>query len=35
MNGMLGNNTEQNESGLLPYPVIIAANKGELDDQCH
>jgi len=23
------NTTEQNESGLLPYPVIIAANKGD------
>ena len=22
------NTTEQNESGLLPYPVIIAADKG-------
>lgn len=28
MNGMNGNTTENNESGLLPYPVIIAANKG-------
>jgi len=23
------NTTEQDESGLLPYPVIIAANKGD------
>ena len=23
------NTTEQNESGLMPYPVIIAANKGD------
>lgn len=24
-------NTEQNERGLLPYPVIIAATKGDPD----
>ncbi|WP_077318287.1 helix-turn-helix domain-containing protein [Virgibacillus proomii] len=30
MNGMIINsNTENNERGLLPYPIIIAANKGE------
>ena len=28
MNGNIGN-TEQNEGGLLPYPVIIAATKGD------
>ena len=30
MNGMNGN-TVQNERGLLPYPVIIAATKGDPD----
>ena len=28
MNGNFGN-TEQDERGLLPYPVIIAATKGD------
>ena len=28
MNGNIGN-TEQDERGLLPYPVIIAATKGD------
>ena len=23
--------TENNESGLLPYPIILAANKGEAE----
>ena len=26
-------NTEQDERGLLPYPVIIAATKGDPEDQ--
>lgn len=30
MNGKIGN-IEQNERGLLPYPVIIAATKGDPD----
>jgi len=30
MNGKIGN-TEQDERGLLPYPVIIAATKGDPD----
>ncbi|PAD58669.1 transcriptional regulator [Bacillus sonorensis] len=29
MNGMINTNTENNERGLLPYPIILAANKGE------
>ncbi|WP_444541737.1 helix-turn-helix domain-containing protein [Amphibacillus sediminis] len=29
MNEMSNTNTENNERGLLPYPIIIAANKGE------
>ena len=29
MNGNIGN-TEQDERGLLPYPVIIAATKGDV-----
>lgn len=29
MNGMVNSNTENNERGLLPYPIILAANKGE------
>ncbi|ASF27930.1 transcriptional regulator [Bacillus amyloliquefaciens] len=29
MNGMANTNTENNECGLLPYPIILAANKGE------
>ena len=30
MNGTIGN-TEQDERGLLPYPVIIAVTKGDPD----
>jgi hypothetical protein len=30
MNGKIGN-AEQDERGLLPYPVIIAATKGDPD----
>jgi len=30
MSGTIGN-TEQDERGLLPYPVIIAATKGDPD----
>ena len=30
MNGMIGN-AGQDERGLLPYPVIIAATKGDTD----
>lgn len=30
MNGITGN-TEKDERGLLPYPVIIAATKGDPD----
>ncbi|VYU44696.1 Helix-turn-helix domain protein [Eubacterium limosum] len=30
MNGTNGNNTD-NERGLLPYPVILAATKGDPD----
>ena len=26
-------NTEQDERGLLPYPVLIAATKGDPEDQ--
>ncbi|MFP7335921.1 helix-turn-helix domain-containing protein [Shouchella clausii] len=29
MNGMINSNTENNERGLLPYPIILATNKGE------
>ena len=29
MNGMINSNTDNNERGLLPYPIILAANKGE------
>lgn len=29
MTGMIDANTENNERGLLPYPIILAANKGE------
>ncbi|WP_033827874.1 helix-turn-helix domain-containing protein [Bacillus andreraoultii] len=31
MNGMINSNTENNERGLLPYPIILAANKGEAE----
>ncbi len=31
MNGMINTNTEINERGFLPYPIILAANKGELE----
>ncbi|WP_262362467.1 hypothetical protein [Oceanobacillus jeddahense] len=27
MNGLINSNTENNERGLLPYPIILAANK--------
>ncbi len=29
MNGMINSNIENNERGLLPYLIILAANKGE------
>lgn len=29
MTGMIDTNTNDNERGLLPYPIILAANKGE------
>ncbi|API94069.1 helix-turn-helix domain-containing protein [Virgibacillus pantothenticus] len=29
MTGMIDANTKDNERGLLPYPIIIAASKGE------
>ncbi|MED3735715.1 helix-turn-helix domain-containing protein [Virgibacillus pantothenticus] len=29
MTGMIDANTKNNERGLLPYPIILAANKGE------
>ncbi|GIN59728.1 transcriptional regulator [Lederbergia ruris] len=29
MNGVINSNIENNERGLLPYPIILAANKGE------
>ncbi|WP_441375523.1 helix-turn-helix domain-containing protein [Virgibacillus pantothenticus] len=29
MNGMINTNTENNEQGLLPYLIILAANKDE------
>ena len=31
MNGMINTNTEINERGFLPFPIILAANKGELE----
>ena len=31
MNGMTGKHTENDERGLLPFPVIVAANKGDPD----
>lgn len=31
MNGMINTNIENNERGLLPYPIILAANKGEAE----
>lgn len=31
MNGMVNSNTENNERGLLPYSIIIAANEGETE----
>ncbi len=29
MTGMIDANTKDKERGLLPYPIILAANKGE------
>ncbi|WP_033827877.1 helix-turn-helix domain-containing protein [Bacillus andreraoultii] len=29
MNGMINYNVENSECGLLPYPIILAANKGD------
>lgn len=29
MTGMIDSNTKDNERGLLPYPIILAANRGE------
>ena len=29
MNGAINSNVENNERGLLPYPIILAANKGD------
>ncbi|MGM0939842.1 MAG: helix-turn-helix domain-containing protein [Bacillota bacterium] len=29
MSGMINSNIENNERGLLPYLIILAANKGE------
>ncbi|MBN6205183.1 helix-turn-helix domain-containing protein [Oceanobacillus sp. MO10714A] len=29
MTGMIDANTKDNECGLLPYPIILAANKGD------
>jgi len=29
MTGIIDANTKDNERGLLPYPIILAANKGE------
>ena len=29
MTGMIDASTKDNERGLLPYPIILAANKGE------
>lgn len=29
MTGMINSNTENNERGLLPYTIILAANKGD------
>ncbi len=31
MTGMIDANTKDNERGLLPYPIILAASKGELE----
>ncbi|MEJ8778270.1 helix-turn-helix domain-containing protein [Pseudogracilibacillus sp. ICA-222130] len=31
MNGTINSNVENNERGLLPYPIILTANKGEPD----
>lgn len=31
MNGTNGKHTENDERGLLPFPVIVAANKGDPD----
>ena len=31
MNGMTNTDTKNNERGLLPYPTILAANKGEAE----
>ncbi|MGX7078297.1 MULTISPECIES: helix-turn-helix domain-containing protein [Aerococcaceae] len=31
MTGMIDANTKENERGLLPYPIILAANKGEAE----
>lgn len=31
MNGMINTKTKNNERGLLPYPIILAANKGETE----
>ncbi len=31
MTGMIDANTKNNERGLLPYPIILAANKGEAE----
>lgn len=31
MNGIVNSNVENNERGLLPYAIIIAANKGETE----
>ena len=31
MNGMLGNSTDSPDRGLLPYPIILAATKGDPD----
>ncbi|MDQ0273742.1 helix-turn-helix domain-containing protein [Cytobacillus purgationiresistens] len=31
MNGMINSNTENNERGLLPHLIILAANKGEAE----
>ena len=31
MNGMLSNSTDSPDRGLLPYPIILAAIKGDPD----
>ena len=31
MNGMINSNMESNERGLLPHPIILAANTGETE----